>query len=153
MEQSLLNEICRSAGREQTPGSRPLKCHLDVSQLRMLRLELLNEDPYVALYHDMLSSRQTQQVINSLAEEPQYEWTEEAAFAPMRFTNVRNEKTLRGLHYQLGLRSGEVPGTWQTRRHSHEHVQASLEQSLESNGPAWAARAMLSVGHYNGMIS
>lgn len=146
MEQSLLNEICRS------PGSRPLKCQLDVAQLRMLRLELLNEDPYLALYHDMLSSRQTQQVINSLAEEPQYEWTEEAAFAPMRFTDGRNEKTLRGLHYQLGLRSGQVPGTWQTRRHSHEHVQASLEQPLE-NGPEWAARAMLSVGHYNGMIS
>lgn len=117
----------------------------------MLRLELLSKDPYMALYHNMLSSRQTQQIVNSLSEEPQYQWSEEAAFTPMRFTNVDNEKTLRGLHYQLGLRRADGPSTWHARRHSHEHVQASVAQPLET--PAGVARAMLSVGHYNEMIS
>lgn len=107
----------------------------------MLRLELLSEDPYIALYHDVLSSRQTEQLIGALTVDPQYQWTNEATFAPMRFTNVNMEKTLRGLHHQLGLSRGE-PSKWQARRHSHEHVTAPL---MPSETAEEAARAMLTV--------
>lgn len=144
-----MNEICRSVSREHTTGSRAQMCRQDVSNLRMLRQELLSEDPYIALYHNVLSSRQTEQLIDSLTVEALYQWTEEAAFAPMRFTNVDIEKTLRGVHYQLGLSRGE-PSTWQARRHSHEHVTAPL---VPAETGEEAARAMLTVRHSNEMIS
>ncbi|KAH8406992.1 hypothetical protein KR222_003531, partial [Zaprionus bogoriensis] len=148
-EQLLVNELCRAASRQRTAGSRPLNCRQDVARLRMLRLEPLSEDPHIMLYHDVLSSRQTEQLISSLADETHQRATGAAAFTPLRFDDV-GKKLLRSVHYQLGLDGQELLGMrWQARRHSHEHVTApevpSGPTSLPQPEAEHAARAMLSL--------
>lgn len=110
----------------------------------MLRLEQLSEDPLIMLYHDVLSSQQTDQLISMLDEVPRLQESKTAAFEPLKFTNLA-QKRLRGIHNQLGM-AGAEPELWQARRHSHEHV-TQPEEPASTSGHV--ARALLNVRHFN----
>ncbi|XP_062125961.1 prolyl 4-hydroxylase subunit alpha-2 [Drosophila sulfurigaster albostrigata] len=145
VEQLLIDELCRSATRQQvTTGSRLLECRQDVSHLRMLRLEQLSEDPHITLYHNVLSFRQADKLITLLDDKAEQHTKVAATFAPMELSKL-GQKMLRGINYQLAnVGHPEEPLSlplWQARRHSHEHVTAT--EVAEAEHVQHVARAML----------
>ncbi|EDV91415.1 GH17426 [Drosophila grimshawi] len=139
-EQQFVDELCRSGTHQPITGSRFTECRQDNSNLRMLRLEQLSEDPHIMLYHDILNSRQTEKLIGMLDEESQVQHSKSVAFAPLKLSKVA-QKGMRSIHFQLGL-SSAVPQLWQARRHSHEHVTPPEEPSATSGH---VARALLNL--------
>ncbi|KAH8381547.1 hypothetical protein KR093_007815 [Drosophila rubida] len=144
VEQLLIDELCRSATRQVTTGSRLLECRQDVVNLRMLRLEQLSEDPHIMLYHDVLSFRQTNKLISLLDDKPQQQRSKAASsFAPMELSRL-GQKMLRGINYQLDdVGQPAELSLWQARRHSHEHVTAPEVASTTAEHVQHVARAML----------
>ncbi|XP_064550756.1 prolyl 4-hydroxylase subunit alpha-1 [Drosophila montana] len=140
VEQLIVDELCRSATQQPITGSRFTECRQDISNLRMLRLEQLSEDPLIVLYHDVLSSQQTDRLISMLDDVPRLQQSKSAAFEPLKFTNLA-QKRMRGIHNQLGM-AGAEPELWQARRHSHEHV-TQPEEPASTSGHV--ARALLNL--------
>ncbi|KAH8312835.1 hypothetical protein KR044_013155 [Drosophila immigrans] len=144
VEQLLIDELCRSATRQLTTGSRLLECRQDIGNLRMSRLEQLSEDPYIMLHHDVLSSSQADKLLELLDDKPEQQPSSKVAatFAPMELSRL-GQKMLRGINYQLD----NVGRLWQARRHSHEHVTATEVASTTGTGTGkeeqHVARAML----------
>lgn len=150
VEQQIVDELCRSSAEQPVTGSRFRECRQDVTNLRMLRLEQLSEEPYIMLYHDVLSSQQTEQLIGMLDGMSQLSarQSKSEAFEPLQFTRLA-QRRMRGIHSQLGI-DGAQPELWQARRHSHEHVTPLAEPSSTAER---AARALLSVRNSNAMIN
>ncbi|XP_002000031.3 prolyl 4-hydroxylase subunit alpha-3 [Drosophila mojavensis] len=140
VEQLIVDELCRSTAQQPVTGSRFTECRQDVANLRMLRLEQLSEEPYIMLYHDVLSSKQTERLIGMLDELPQQRRSRREAFEPLQFTKLA-QRRLRGIHSQLGI-GGVEPELWQARRHSHEHVTPPTDPPSIAEH---AARALLSL--------
>lgn len=114
----------------------------------MLRLEQLSEQPYIMLYHDVLSSQQTEQLIGMLDEVPQLRQSNSMAFEPLKLSKLA-QRRMRGIHSQLGI-VGAQPELWQARRHSHEHATSLVEPASTSEH---VARALLNVRNLNAMIN
>ncbi|XP_017846225.1 prolyl 4-hydroxylase subunit alpha-1 [Drosophila busckii] len=122
-EQQLTAELCRAVGKQRTTGSRYQICQQSNEHLHMLRLEQLSADPYIMLYHNMLSPKQTAELVSWL--DPQ-----------MKFNTLAQQQLL-AISRQLDLVANkQLPPLWQARRHSHEHVSTTLasEQQQQQQG-------------------
>ncbi|XP_001357667.4 prolyl 4-hydroxylase subunit alpha-2 isoform X1 [Drosophila pseudoobscura] len=120
-EQLLIEELCRGATQEATTGGRFTHCQLERSSpwslLQPARVELLSSDPYIALHHDVLTLKQSDQLLELMDEE---EMGKGASYQPLKFSMLAQKK-LRGIHHQLGHVRGEKD-LWEGRRHGHEHT-------------------------------
>ncbi|XP_022211021.2 prolyl 4-hydroxylase subunit alpha-2 [Drosophila obscura] len=120
-EQRLIEELCRGATQKATTGGRFTHCQLERSTpwsiLQPVRVELLSSDPHIALSHDVLTLKQSDQLVGMMDEE---ETRKGASHQPLKVSMLAQKK-LRSIHHQLGHVSGEKDH-WEGRRHGHEHT-------------------------------
>ncbi|BFF93073.1 prolyl 4-hydroxylase subunit alpha-2 [Drosophila madeirensis] len=121
-EQLLIEELCRGATQEATTGGRSTHCKLERSTpwsiLQPVRVELLCSDPYIALHHDVLTLKQSDQLLGLMDVEE--ETGRGASHQPLKFSMLAQKK-LRTIRHQMGHVSGEMD-PWEGRRHGHEHT-------------------------------
>ncbi|KAH8280884.1 hypothetical protein KR054_003104 [Drosophila jambulina] len=149
-EQLLIEELCRGAAHVATTGSRLHQCQLARNTpwtlLQPAKLELLSLDPHIVLHHDVLTAKQTDQLLELMdEEEEEHSANRGVSFQPMKLSKL-GQKKLKSVYQRLGLvghGSWESPSPWQGRRHGHGHA-SELEKDSEL-GRGHAARGMLSL--------
>ncbi|KAH8271298.1 hypothetical protein KR018_006069, partial [Drosophila ironensis] len=148
VEQLLIEELCRGTTHGVTTGSRFSQCHLERGTpwtlLQPARLEPLSSDPPIVLYHNVLTRKQTDQLLE-LTDEPEEEEVptkRRLGYQPLQLSKLAQKK-LRSIQHHLGNEKDvhrEI--TWQGRRQGHEHTIAS---SRPEEYPEHAARVVLNL--------
>ncbi|XP_039231285.1 prolyl 4-hydroxylase subunit alpha-1 [Drosophila yakuba] len=138
-EQLLIEELCRGATQQVSTGSRFNYCHLDGSSpwllLQPSRLEPISSDPYIVLHHDVLTPKQTGELLELVDEEE----AKGVSYQPLKLSKLAQKKLGR-ISPHLGLEFGSLD-PWTGRRHGHEHI-TKLEDSSDVQH---VARAMLNL--------
>ncbi|XP_050744578.1 prolyl 4-hydroxylase subunit alpha-2 [Drosophila biarmipes] len=138
-EQLLIEELCRGATQEPNTGSRFRHCELKGSRpwllLQPSRLEPLSSDPYVVLHHDVLTPKESAQLLELIDEE---DTNAVGSYQPLKLSKLAQKKLKKINH--LGLETGELDA-WTGRRHGHEHS-TKLEDSSQLGN---VARVMLNL--------
>ncbi|EDW84465.2 uncharacterized protein Dwil_GK13122 [Drosophila willistoni] len=149
-EQQLIAELCREVIHRSSAGVTSSHCRLDKTKpqyiLTPLRLEILRADPYIALHHDVLTIKQTEQLVELIDEDEMDNNSDEPAFKSLQFSKLAQRKLSRSLYPQLG-QDGAVNMRWRPRRHSHHNVMETVRPlSPSSTGPTHStARVMLNL--------
>ncbi|KAH8247294.1 hypothetical protein KR038_001642, partial [Drosophila bunnanda] len=144
-EQLLIEELCRGAAHEATTGSRLHHCQLARNTpwtlLQPQKLEPLSLEPHIVLHHDVLTAKQTDQLLELMDED---EEKAGVSYQPMKLSKL-GQKKMRTVYQRLGLshEPWESPSPWQGRRHGHGHT-SELEKDSQL-GRGHAARGMLSL--------
>lgn len=135
----LIEELCRGATQASTIGSRFSQCHFEGltpwTLLQPARLEPLSSDPQVVLYHNVMTLKQTDQLLE-LADEQK---DSRPGYQPLEFSKLA-QKRLKSILRHLDGETGVQESAWEARRHSHEHTTTRMKDN-----PGHAARGMLKV--------
>ncbi|KAH8313493.1 hypothetical protein KR067_006920, partial [Drosophila pandora] len=136
-EQLLVGELCRGATQAPTIGSRFSQCHFEGrtpwTLLQPARLEPLSLDPHVVLYHNVMTLKQTDQLLELTDEQKD----SRPGYQPLEFSKLAQKK-LKSILHHLDDKKGVQKPAWEARRHSHEHTTSRLEDN-----PGHVARGML----------
>ncbi|KMZ06860.1 prolyl 4-hydroxylase subunit alpha-1 isoform X1 [Drosophila simulans] len=127
-EQLLIEEICRGATQQVSTGSRFNQCQLDGSSpwllLQPSRLEPISSDPYIVLHHDVLTPKESGELLELIDEED----AKGVSYQSLKLSKLAQKKLGR-ISRLLGLETGDLD-PWTGRRHGHEHI-TKLEDSSE----------------------
>lgn len=104
--------------------------------LQPSRLEPVSSDPYIVLHHDVLTPKESNELLQLIDEE---EDTKGVSYQSLKLSKLAQKKLGR-ISRLLGLEIAELD-PWTGRRHGHEHI-TKLEHSSELKH---VARLMLNV--------
>ncbi|EDV53060.2 prolyl 4-hydroxylase subunit alpha-1 [Drosophila erecta] len=138
-EQLLIEELCRGVTQQASSGSRYNYCQLDGSLpwllLQPSRLEPMSSDPHIVLHHDVLTPKQSGELLELMDEQD----AKGVSYQALKLAKLAQKKLAR-ISAHLGPETGHL-AAWTGRRHGHEHI-PKLEDSSELQH---AARVMLNL--------
>lgn len=150
----MIEEICRDASSLQSnkqihtatwnpsvsSTNPPLSCayatnNLPFLLMHPLQVEILSWDPYIVIYHNVLSDNELKDLKDFIVAVEQEEADEET----FEFTKIGQKKMrqINGkLHYIIGHYGQELYNDWQVKRYNFENLMELEMEDTEKQGQA-----------------